>query len=140
VVVDSSHLHWWVGILIRDAEGVVLAASCEKLNLGRDIVPWIAGAIATLNFAFDVGFFDIVFEGPQSPFINQLLCRPGGSTIQDMWVMDIWDLMQKFRTCVLAAVHKDCNKGAKLLAQLGAKSGFPNVWLEDFPLEILNIL
>uniref|UniRef100_A0A2N9EUN8 Integrase catalytic domain-containing protein n=1 Tax=Fagus sylvatica TaxID=28930 RepID=A0A2N9EUN8_FAGSY len=40
-----------------------------------------------------------------------------------MWVMDIWDLMQKFRTCALAAVHKDCNKGAKLLAQLGAKSG-----------------
>uniref|UniRef100_A0A2N9F3G0 RNase H type-1 domain-containing protein n=1 Tax=Fagus sylvatica TaxID=28930 RepID=A0A2N9F3G0_FAGSY len=97
VVVDSSHLHWWVG---------------------RDIVPWIAGAIAKLNFAFDVGFFDIVFEGPQSPFINQLLCRLGGSTIQDMWVMDIWDLMQKFRTCALAAVHKDCNKGAKLLAQL----------------------
>ena len=54
--------------------------------------------------------------------------------------MDIWDLMQKFRTCALAVVHKDCNKGAKLLAQLGAKSGFPNVWLEDFPLEILNIL
>ena len=93
-----------------------------------------------LNFTFDVGSFDIVFEGPQSPFINQLLCRLGGSTIQDMWVMDIWDLMQKFRTCALAAVHKDCNKGARLLAQLGAKSGFPNVWLEDFPLEILNIL
>jgi hypothetical protein len=49
----------------------------------------IAGAIAMLNFAFDVGFFDIVFEGTQSPFINQLFRRSGGSTIQDIWVMDI---------------------------------------------------
>ena len=129
-----------MGILIRDAEGVVLAASCEKLNLGRDIVPWIAGAIATLNFAFDVRFFDIVYKGSQSPFINQLFCRPGGSTVQDMRVMNIRDLIEKFRTCALVAVHKDCNKGAKLLAQLSAKSGFPNVWLEDFSLEILNIL
>jgi hypothetical protein len=54
--------------------------------------------------------------------------------------VDIWDLMQKFCTCAFTVVHKDCNKGAKLLAQLGVKSGFLNVWLEDFPLEILNIL
>ena len=48
--------------------------------------------------------------------------------------------MQKFSTCALASVHKNCNKGAKLLAQLGAKSDHPNVWLDDFPIEIHNIL
>ncbi len=57
VVVDSSHLHWWVGILIRDAEGVVLAASCEKLNLGRDIDPWDCWCYCHVEFCFWRGLF-----------------------------------------------------------------------------------
>ena len=66
-----------------------------------------------LNFTFDVGFLDIVFEGTQSLLLYKLFMA-GGNSIQDMWVNDIWELMQKFLSCALASVHKDCNKGAML--------------------------
>ena len=87
-----------------------------------------------------MGFFDIIFEGSSSPFLTKLLRNEWGSFIQDMWGKDVGDMLQKFRTSVVSSVQKDCNKGAFLLAQLGAKYDQPNVWLEDFPIEIREAL
>ena len=139
VAVGATPQDWWVGTLIRDAEGFVLAATCGKLHLSRDSHPWVAGAIFTLKFAFEMGFFDIIFEGSSSPFLTKLQRNEWGSSIQDMWGKDVGEMLQKFRTSVVSSVQKDCNKGA-LLAQLGAKYDQPNVWLEDFPIEIREAL
>ena len=54
--------------------------------------------------------------------------------------MDVWAVLQTFRSSAVSSVHKECNKGALLLAQLGAKFDKSNVWLEEFPIDIPDAL
>uniref|UniRef100_A0A2N9F0P5 Reverse transcriptase domain-containing protein n=1 Tax=Fagus sylvatica TaxID=28930 RepID=A0A2N9F0P5_FAGSY len=73
LIAGPSPQAWWVGILIRDAEGFVLATTCAKLQLVHAVHPWADGAIYALNFALEMGFFDIIFEGSSSPFLTKLI-------------------------------------------------------------------
>lgn len=73
LIAGPSPQAWWVGILIRDAEGFVLAATCPKLQLVHAIHPWADGAIYALNFTLELGFFDIIFEESSSPFLTKLV-------------------------------------------------------------------
>jgi hypothetical protein len=140
LIAGPSPQAWWVGILICDAEGFVLAAMCAKLQFVHAVHPWADGAIYALNFALELGFFDIIFEGSSSLFLTKLVRKDWGNSIQDMWVKDVWAVLQKFRSSAVSSVHKECNRGALLLAQLGAKCDKPNVWLEDFPIDIQDAL
>jgi hypothetical protein len=140
-VVVSSTKEWWVGVLVRDSDGFVLAATCAKLpqHSRRDYL-WFSGALYALKFLIEVGFFDIIFEGSLSIHSAKLSQPPSGSTIQDMWLEDVWGLLQKFRSYQISSVPVESNIGAMQLAKLGFKLKQTTVWLEEVPVGLQGIM
>uniref|UniRef100_A0A2N9ISR7 Reverse transcriptase zinc-binding domain-containing protein n=1 Tax=Fagus sylvatica TaxID=28930 RepID=A0A2N9ISR7_FAGSY len=141
VHVDKETQAGWVGILIRDSAGLVMAAICASLPFSsRGEYFWYSGALVATQFALELGFFYILFEGSCSVFLSKLCRQVRGETIQDMWLKDIWALIPKFRSWEVLSVSRDQNIAAVCLAKLGSKFRQTTVWLENYPAELRNVL
>ena len=82
----SNSQSWFVGILIRNDGGNVMAAKCGPImSLPRGINQRIGACLQVLHFTLDVGIFYVELEGPQVRFLN---CLPSSQVVQ-------------LRTCVL---------------------------------------
>ena len=118
-----------------------MAAICASLPFSsRGEYFWYSGALVAAQFSLELGFFDILFEGSCSLFLSQLCRQVRGETIQDMWLEDIWALIPKFRSWEVLSVFRDQNIAAVCLAKLGSKIRQTTVWLEDYPVELQNVL
>uniref|UniRef100_A0A2N9FYX5 Reverse transcriptase domain-containing protein n=1 Tax=Fagus sylvatica TaxID=28930 RepID=A0A2N9FYX5_FAGSY len=116
VHVDKETQVGWVGILIRDSASLVMAAICVFLPFSSSgEYFWCSGALVATQ-------------------------QVRGETIQDMWLEDIWALIPKFRYWEVLSVFRDQNIAAVCLAKLGPKLRQTTVWLEDYPVELQNVL
>ena len=62
---------WYVGALIRNHEGHFMAAMCSRvMSLPKAINPCIGACFQALQFTLEVGFSDVIFEGPQVSFLD----------------------------------------------------------------------
>ena len=59
---------------------------------------------------------------------------------EDMWMEEVHVLRNQFSTCLISIISKEANVAALALAQLGALCNVPKVWVEEFPVEIQDVL
>lgn len=64
VVMDKGHGHIGIGIIVRDQEGIVLAAwsNTKDFLAEPSVVEAFAGFYA-MEFSREMSFYDIIFEG-----------------------------------------------------------------------------
>ena len=138
---DSSTRVWTAGVLIRDYEGQVLAATCmPALSPPRGAHPKLYVCVQVLCFALEMGFLDIICEGPTIQSLMALKFCPMGPTIEDSWLEEIWFLIQKFRRCKFSCISSDSNQGAWILAKFGSTLNDSRVWIEEVPVIFQNSL
>jgi hypothetical protein len=118
---DSATRVWTSGVLIRDYERQVLAAKCmHALSPPSGAHLKLYVCVQVLCFALEMGFLDIICEGPTIQSLMALKFCPMGPTIEDSWLKEIWFLIQKFRRCTFSCISSDSNQGAWILAQFGS--------------------
>uniref|UniRef100_A0A2N9H4H5 Reverse transcriptase zinc-binding domain-containing protein n=1 Tax=Fagus sylvatica TaxID=28930 RepID=A0A2N9H4H5_FAGSY len=138
---DLTSRHCFLGSLIRDHESCVLGAMVMKLPLlPFGIHPTVGAVIHALQFAREMGFRDIILEGPSLPFM--LLVGPVsvGVTVQDMWLEGVEVLRQHFTSFSVAAISKEDNAAAVALVWFRSSVPGPRIWIEEVPVEIQSLL
>jgi hypothetical protein len=138
---DLTSRHCFLGSLIRDHESCVLGAMVMKLPLlPFGIHPTVGAVIHALQFAREMGFGDIILEGPSLPFM--LLVGPVsvGVAVQDMWLEEVEVLRQHFTSFSVTAISKEDNVAAVALAWFGSSVPGPHVWIEEVLVEIQSLL
>jgi hypothetical protein len=126
---------WWgVGAIVRNAEGLVMAAAtwtqpgAEKAELAEAY-----GLLLTMRMVQDCGFREVVFEGD-----NEKIWKMVGSGAKDdrsylgSVIQEIQKIKPCFDTCLFRFTHRDSNLVGHKLAQLAHTD--PNkVWIEEVP-------
>ncbi len=131
----------WVGFLVRDFEGKVMAARMTMLNpLPRGVGSHIGAVLQALSFGLDMGFLDVVVEGTYALFDDFPRRVHMEQTVLDAWVEDVQFLFKKFRRYSVSTVSPRSNKAAMALAKVGSGLLRDRVWMEEIPVEIQAFL
>jgi hypothetical protein len=77
------------------------------MSLPRGVHPWIGACIQAITFALDIGFYEVVFEGPSVSFMGGLHNSSLEVTVKDMWLEEIPVLIQRFRHFTVALGSKE---------------------------------
>ena len=138
---DLTSCHCFLGSLIRDHESCVLGAMVMQLPLlPSGIHPTVGVVIHALQFAREMGFEDIILEGPSLPFMLSVGPVSVGVTVQDMWLEEVEVLRQHFTSFSVATISKEDNVAAVALAWFGSSVPGPHVWIEEVLVEIQSLL
>ena len=101
---------WWSGILVRNHEGQVMAAKVGLLpSFPRGFGPGIGAVIQVLSFGLEMGFLDVIIEGPSSFFSPDAISKRQQQiecSVKDDWVDDIGFLQQRFRSGMFSSSPK----------------------------------
>lgn len=132
---------WGIGAIIRDEEGLVMAAATWKVNGGEDTLMAEAHAlISTMRLAKDCGFRRVYFESDNKRLISlikeeQLKTEEKRNrSYTGQMIKEIWKLQLSFDKCNFMFTHRSGNKVADQLAHLAHEK--PNmVWIEEVPIE-----
>ena len=85
----------WLGVLVHDHARRVMAASMgHVMALPRGVHPGIGAMIQVLTFAVEMGFWDVVLDGPFVQFLRDVSSRSQEATIANLWIEDINVLTQ----------------------------------------------
>ena len=109
----------------------------------QGIGPGIGTVIQGLSFGLEMGFLDVIIEGPSSLFSPDAISRRQQQiecSMKDYWVDDIGFLQQRFHSCMFSSSPQKSNKAAMALAKMGSCLGVDKVWLETCPVEIYSFL
>ena len=138
---NSQSQTWHLGVLIRDHDRNVMAAMCGPvMSLQRGVHPRIGACIQAITFALDIGFYEVVFEGPPVFFMGGLHDSSLEVTVEDMWLEEIPVLIQRFRHFTVALGSKEALVAVKELAMLGSLTNLSKVWFEEVLVEIEGVL
>ena len=132
-----------VGVIIRDAMGLVGATRCTRLKSEGTVLQSYAHSILTaLEFAYDVGFRSLEVDLGNKELlglINKAFSAPCLAPI-GVVVDDICALTHRFQFISFSFILKDCNKAAQALASEALSSSLDQVWFEDHPDCITSIV
>ncbi|XP_050242215.1 uncharacterized protein LOC126691198 [Quercus robur] len=123
-----------IGVVIRDKNGVVIAALSKSVNAPLDAVEVEAKAMeAGVLFAQDVGIREAVFEG-DSLIIFKALQGEGEAPSSTHNVLAVTlEQASGFRSSYFSHVKRQGNVPAHLLAQYAKEVENYVVWLEECP-------
>jgi hypothetical protein len=129
------------GIIIRDSEGQVLAAVSSAGSKGGDhFARRLLCLTKALMFAGEIGFFDVEIDIEDARLFHALSSK---SLDNSRW----GHLIERVRLCLqscarwkLVKIPKFCNSAAKFLARMVKSSPCFDVWLEDYPLFLRDVI
>ena len=94
-----------------------MAAMCGPImSLPRGVHLGIGACIQAISFALDIGFYEVVFEGPPMSFMGGLHDSSLEITMEDMWLEEIPVLIQSFCHFIVALGSKEALLAVKELA------------------------
>jgi hypothetical protein len=77
------------------------------MSLPREVHPRIGAFIHAITCALDIGFYEVVFEGPLVSFMGGLHDSSLEVTVEDMWLEEIPVLIQRFHHFTVALGSKE---------------------------------
>ena len=123
-----------IGVVVRNSQGVVLAASSEKVSSKGDLL-WVSAVslLKALKFLLSIGFFNVEIEC-NSPHLVSILSLGKDFFTETGWIIeDIRELLPSFNSVSFKSIPKSCNRVALALASFSKEKDEQSVWLEDCP-------
>ena len=130
-----------VGFLIRNSQGLVIAAQSMKIHEGSDSVQRHAWAVLhAIQFAYVIGIRCVEMELGCYELVDLLQSNgPCLAPIGNL-VDDILAWKDSFEFLNFSLVKNVCNKAVLALATEAASSISNQVWLEDCPVSIFSLV
>jgi hypothetical protein len=89
-----------------------------------------------LQFVIQLGFFYVEMEGPEIAILKDA----HGLTVEDMWLEEISHLIMQFQRFMFSLPSPESNLAALVLAQFGSSTKSQDIWIEEEPSIIQDIL
>uniref|UniRef100_A0A2N9EWQ9 Reverse transcriptase zinc-binding domain-containing protein n=1 Tax=Fagus sylvatica TaxID=28930 RepID=A0A2N9EWQ9_FAGSY len=120
IFLELQSRQYFLGTLIRNHNSQVMGAMVMELpRLPCGIHSNVGAVIHSLQFACEMGFQEIILEGPSVSFLPPLGHAIGGFSIGDMWIEEVEVLRHKFKFFVVSEISKEINVAALALARYG---------------------
>ena len=123
-----------LGVVVRDVEGMIIAAMCQNIQLPSlvDLVEALATRRAIL-FAQELCLAHVVVEGDSLKVITAINNPQKNRTQWGHVVEDIKKASSWFQTCSFCHLYREGNSLAHSLAKRAVLSADLDVWLEELP-------
>ncbi|KAL0004760.1 hypothetical protein SO802_012321 [Lithocarpus litseifolius] len=127
-----------IGVIIRDSRGLVMGSMSQVVPLPQTIVELEAlAALKALEFAADLGLFNVILEGDSEILINALMDNSLSLASFGLLIQDIKAYAEFFQCISFSHIRREGNIVAHNLARHACHvTGFP-VWMEDVPYHTL---
>jgi ribonuclease HI len=141
VGIDEKKNRLGVGIIIRDAEGKVTAArSLTVQSKPTPVVGEAIGAFYAADFGRDIGVQNVILEGDSLIVVKALQTEAENLSLYGHFIDDTRLLLRQFRTAEIQHVKRQANQAAHGLAKEAVKDCIDNIWMEDSPPCISDII
>lgn len=130
-----------VGVLVRDYHDLVHAALSRTLQLLLELVVAEAmGALIAAEFSRDLGIHDIQIEGDSLLVVKAI--RESGTqwSSYGQIVGDARVVLNNLRSWFIAHVKRDANSAAHVLAKEAVRHVNDQIWMEEVPMCIYDII
>jgi hypothetical protein len=129
------------GIIIRDSEGQVVAAVSSAGSEGGDLFARrLLCLTRALMFAREIGFFDVEIDIEDTRLFQALISKSLDNSRWGHLIVGIRLCLQSCARWKLTKIPKFCNSAAKLIARMVKPSHCFDVWLEDYPLSLRDVI
>ncbi|KAK8517307.1 hypothetical protein V6N13_092587 [Hibiscus sabdariffa] len=133
-VFDKVKLSSVSGIIIRNHEGMLMTVGTFLSSFISD--PCVAEAKAceqAVDLAYELNFRRVVFEG-DSPTVMRKLCSPANDmSLISMIIKNMKTKIESFDKVTFQHIPRNCNKVAHHIAQHERSSPDNNIWMEEAP-------
>ena len=129
-----------VGVIIRNADGQIIAFMVEKVPLPNSVAALEAVAtVKALYFAAELGISSIVLEGDSEIVIKALVSEDTSFAVHGHLVEEAKLLSTSFIFCSFSHVKRQGNSAAHHLARHARHVSSQLVWMEDVPPPLLAV-
>ena len=127
--------------MIRDSEGMVIAALSERITLPSTVEDVEAlGCRKAISFSIELGPQDVVFEGDSEIIYKHLVSDSTCTTAFSHIIEDSRRLATRLRSVSFSHVRRKGNTVADKLAKLAKFLYEPQIWLEDIHSDVTNFV
>ena len=129
-----------LGVVVRDSAGLVMAALSQKVRLpgSADVVEALAARRA-ICFAQELSLHNVVIEGDSLKVIEAIIDTRPVQTLYGHIIDEIRLLSSSF-ICNFMHVNRKGNKLAHALARRAVLSADIDVWIEELPRDLENVV
>ena len=129
-----------LGVVVRDAEGMIIAALSQNIKLPSsvDLVEALAARRAIL-FAQELCLGQVMVEGDSLRVITDINNPQKNRTQWGHVVEDIKKASSWFQTCSFGHIYREGNSLAHSLAKRAVLAADLDVWLEDLPQDLIDV-
>ena len=126
-----------VGVVIRNAEGAIMASMSQQMPLPATVaqVEALAGRRAT-EFALELGITKAIFEGDSETICRELNDDTPSWALHGHLLQDVKSLSTSFQFVGFSHVRRQGNTVAHALARRAIREQDLTVWMEDVPPDI----
>ena len=130
-----------LGVVIRNSNGEVMASMSQLVQLPTTVsqVEAMATRKAT-EFALEIGFDKIILEGNSEIVYKDLMNNGSSLALHGHLIQDVKVLVPLFSSVCFSHVSRTGNQATHSLARRAILSKKLNVWMEDVPLDILDVI
>ena len=130
-----------LGVVIRNSNGEVMASMSLLVQLPSTVaqVEAMAARKAT-EFALEIGFDEIILEGDSEIIYKDLLNIGSSLALHGHLIQDVKALVPLFSSICFSHVSRTGNQAAHSLARRAILSENLNVWMEEVPPDIIDVI
>ena len=122
-----------LGVVVRDSEGLVIAALSERIHLPPTVAALEALACKrSILFAIELGLQEVVFEGDSEVIFKLLTVEQPCMSAFGHIIEDSHSLAARLRLATFTHTKRQGNNVADKLAKLAKNLYEPQVWLRTF--------
>ena len=130
-----------LGVVVRDLEGLVIAALSERIHLPPTVATLEALACRrSIVFAIELGLQDVVFEGDSEVIFKLLTAKQPCMSAFGHIIEESRSLASTFRSATFTHTKRQGNNVADKLAKLAKNLYEPQVRLEDIHRNVTELV
>nr|XP_023900897.1 uncharacterized protein LOC112012746 [Quercus suber] len=130
-----------VGVVIRNAEGAVMASLSQQIPLPTTVAQVEALAVRrATEFALELGVTKAIFEGDSEVICRELNDPNPSQALHGHLLQDVKSLSNSFHFASFSHVCRQGNNVADALAKRAIREHDQTVWMEDVPSDIQHVV
>nr|POF08281.1 putative ribonuclease h protein [Quercus suber] len=130
-----------VGVIVRNAEGCVLASMAETFHLPFSVAAVeVIAAKKALQFARDIGLSSIILEGDSKITIDGLKSTYASLNEYGHLLVEAKEVAKQMEAVEFLHVPRQANKSAHNIAKHARHVSELTVWMEDVPPHLVSVI
>ena len=130
-----------LGVVIQNSNGEVMASMSQLVQLPSTVAQVEAmAARKAIEFALEIGFDEIILEGDSEIIYIDLLNIGSSLALHGHLIQDVKALVPLFSSIYFSHVSQTGNQAAHSLARRAILSENLNVWMEEVPPDIIDVI